>query len=358
MYDKLQNMISQVNRIGGYGILLCLSLAIPAWGLGLFFPLIGGPVFGIITGIMIGHLIKDKTRIASGISFVSKKVLQYAVVLLGFGLDLQTVITVGSTSLPLIIVSIGAALTVAYLLGKAMHIPAGTATLVGVGSSICGGSAIAATAPVINARDEEIAQAVSVIFLFNVIAAILFPWLGDGLNFSHAGFALFAGTAINDTSSVTAAASVWDSMHQTGTQVLDHATIVKLTRTLAIIPITLSLSLYQAKKQPRANGFSLKRTFPMFIACFILASLLTTICNYAIERGGLRGEFTDMIQGTFSSLKQLSKFFIIMAMTAIGLNTNIKKLLRSGTKPLLLGLCCWITIILASIGLQKILGFF
>lgn len=108
-----------------------------------------------------------------------------------------------------------------------------------VGSSICGGSAIAATAPVIEADDEEIAQSISVIFLFNVIAALVFPALGMALGLSNQGFGLFAGTAVNDTSSVTAAAAAWDGMHP-GANTLDNATIVKLTRTLAIIPITLA----------------------------------------------------------------------------------------------------------------------
>ncbi len=120
-----------------------------------------------------------------------------------------------------------------------MNVPGKIATLVGVGSSICGGSAIAATAPVIDADDREIAQAISVIFLFNVIAALVFPTLGGMLGLTNEGFGLFAGTAINDTSSVTAAASAWDSMHP-GANVLESATVVKLTRTLAIIPITLA----------------------------------------------------------------------------------------------------------------------
>ncbi|MDE7489199.1 YeiH family protein, partial [Streptococcus agalactiae] len=114
------------------------------------------------------------------------------------------------------------------------------ATLIGVGSSICGGSAIAATAPVINAKDDEVAQAISVIFLFNILAALIFPTLGNFIGLSDHGFALFAGTAVNDTSSVTATATAWDAINHSNT--LGGATIVKLTRTLAIIPITIVLS--------------------------------------------------------------------------------------------------------------------
>ena len=340
------------------GIILCLILSLPAWKLGKEFPVVGGPVFGIIIGVIIALILKNRAKFDIGISFVSKKVLQYAVILLGFGLNLQTVISVGSSSLPIIISTISISLIVGYILAKFMNIPTKIATLIGVGSSICGGSAIAATAPVIDAHDDEIAQAISVIFLFNVIAALIFPTLGDILNFSNNGFALFAGTAVNDTSSVTAAASAWDSIHNTGTQVLDSATIVKLTRTLAIIPITLFLAVYNSKKNSNTKNFSLKKIFPMFIVYFILASIITTICNYFMEVGIITEDISMIINNVFSFLKYLSKFFIIMAMVAIGLNTNIKKLIFSGAKPLTLGFCCWLAVSLVSIGLQKILDLF
>ncbi|MCI8854575.1 MAG: putative sulfate exporter family transporter [Lachnospiraceae bacterium] len=140
----------------------------------------------------------------------------------------------------------------------------------GVGSSICGGSAIAATATVIDADDEEVAQSISVIFFFNVLAAIIFPTLGAQiLNFEHTpeAFGIFAGTAVNDTSSVTAAAATWDNMFGLGSATLDTAVTVKLTRTLAIIPITLVLALLRARKEKSSEGnaFSFKSVFPFFI---------------------------------------------------------------------------------------------
>ena len=234
-----------------------------------------------------------------------------------------------------------------------------------MGSSICGGSAIAATAPVIRAKDEQVAQAISVIFLFNVIAALIFPTLGSMLGMSNEGFGLFAGTAVNDTSSVTAAAAAWDGMHP-GANALDDATIVKLTRTLANIPITLVLGIVMARKESadesasnaqaasepsstRRKGplgnFSLKRAFPMFILFFLVASLITTI---AVAAGA--------DAAVFAPLKTLSKFFIVMAMAAIGLNTDLVKLVKSGAKPLLMGLICWICIAAASLGMQHMLG--
>ena len=159
-----------------------------------------------------------------GITFVSKKVLQYAVILLGFGLNLSVILETGKQSLPIIVTTISTSLIIAYLLHKVMHVPGNISTLVGVGSSICGGSAIAATAPVIDADDEEVAQAISVIFFFNMLAALFFPSLGALLGFSTKSgeaFGIFAGTAINDTSSVTAAASTWDSLYALGSATLD-----------------------------------------------------------------------------------------------------------------------------------------
>lgn len=337
------------------GVLLCLAIAIPAWFLGRIFEVVGGPVFAILIGMVIALFFKEKGGYAPGITFVSKKILQYAVILLGFGLNLGTVISVGKTSLPVIAATIATSLMISFVLCKALKIPGKISVLVGVGSSICGGSAIAATAPVVEADDEEIAQAVSVIFLFNIIAALIFPTLGGLLGLSNEGFALFAGTAINDTSSVTAAASSWDSIHGSGTAVLDAATIVKLTRTLAIIPITLALALWRTRKE-RGSGVKLGKVFPFFILYFVAASLITTLCNYAVNCGVFSAGAASFVTGLFAFLKQVSKFFIVMAMGAIGLNTDLPKLVRSGGKPILMGGCCWVAIAAVSLAVQSALG--
>ena len=334
----------------GKGILLCFVIAVICWLLGKQFPIIGGPVFAIISGMIITLIMKDKTQFESGIKYTSKKILQYAVILLGFGLNLQVILQTGAQSLPIILATISTSLIVAYVLCKVMHIPGKISTLVGVGSSICGGSAIAATAPVIDADDEEVAQAISVIFFFNVLAAVLFPAFGSWLGFdqtSGEAFGIFAGTAINDTSSVTAAASTWDSMYGLGSQTLDKAVTVKLTRTLAIIPITLVLAFVRTRKESgnSSEKVSLKQVFPFFILFFIGASIITTIATTL----GVPSSF-------FAPLKELSKFFIIMAMAAIGLNTNIVKLIKTGGKPIIMGLCCWIGITAVSLGMQHILG--
>ncbi len=333
------------------GILICLCIAIPSWFLGNAFPIIGGAVIGILAGMVITIFIKNKTPFESGIKFTSKKVLQWAVILLGFGLNLNVIVETGKQSLPIILSTIATSLIIAFVLCKTMHIPKKISTLVGVGSSICGGSAIAATAPVIDADDEEVAQAISVIFFFNVLAAIIFPTFGKLIGFSTSSgeaFGIFAGTAVNDTSSVTAAASTWDSMWNLGSQTLDTAVTVKLTRTLAIIPITLILAFMRTKTTQNSNSqkrVPMKQIFPMFILYFIAASVITTI---AVSLG---------INATvFSPIKTLSKFFIVLAMSAIGLNTDIIKLIKTGGKPIFMGFCCWIGITTVSLFMQQLLG--
>ena len=341
------------------GIALCLAIAVPAWILGTFFPIVGGPVIAILLGMLIAIPLKNQGRMAPGIKFTSKKVLQWAVVLLGFGLDLTVVLKTGKQSLPIIVCTIAVSLLIAFVLHKALRIPSKISTLVGVGSSICGGSAIAATAPVIDADDEEVAQSISVIFFFNVLAAILFPILGNLIGFSTTSgeaFGIFAGTAVNDTSSVTAAAATWDSMWGLGTATLDKAVTVKLTRTLAIIPITLALALFRVRQAEKAGGksgvkVSAKSVFPMFILYFVLASVITTVVTAVLSGPALAGA-----NELFSLLKTLSKFFIVMAMAAIGINTDVVKLVKTGGKPILLGFTCWAAITCVSLGMQHLLG--
>ena len=325
----------------GFGMLVCLAIALPAWLLGRRFEVVGGPVFAILIGMVIALFWRDQGRARAGITYTSKKILQLAVVLLGFGMNLKSVLEVGGQSLPIILSTIATSLIVAYALYRLLHMDANISTLIGVGSSICGGSAIAATAPVIGADDEEIAQAISVIFLFNVLAALIFPTLGGVLGLSNEGFSLFAGTAVNDTSSVTAAAAAWDGMHP-GANTLDAAAIVKMTRTLAIIPITLVLALCRTGRAAGGIQVDLKKIFPWFVLLFLLASVVTTVLPIpAVVTAGL---------------KTASKFFIVMAMGAIGLNTDLVKLVRTGAKPILMGLCCWVAIAAVSLGVQHLLG--
>lgn len=340
--------IQKFFKTNAQGIFLCIAVSIPAYYMGTILPVVGGPVFAILLGMILALLIKDRTKIQSGIVFTAKKILQYAVIFLGFGLNISTIFEKGVQSLPIILVTISTSLVVAFGISKLFKMPSKVSTLIGVGSSICGGSAIAAAAPVINADDGEIAQAISVIFLCNVLAALIFPTLGGIIGLSNEGFGLFAGTAVNDTSSVTAAASAWDGLY-TDAKTLEDATIVKLTRTLAIIPITLALAFLRMYKEKKLNvdadsknSFNFFKIFPFFVIWFILASVITTVCN-------LNSSIT-------LPLKFLSKFFIIMAMSAIGLNINIVKLVKSGVKPIFLGFLCWLSISIVSLIMQHCMG--
>jgi uncharacterized integral membrane protein (TIGR00698 family) len=318
----------------GPGIVLVLAIAIPAWYLGKLFPIMGGPVFGILMGILAAFW-KRPSVFNDGIKFTSKKLLQAAIILLGFEMNLYNVIKVGSQSLVVMLFTLTAAFMTAYLVGRALKLQGNVAILIGVGTAICGGSAIAATAPVIKAEDKEIAYSISTIFLFNVAAVFIFPAIGHLVQMSDIGFGIWAGTAINDTSSVVAAGYSYSDAAGS------LATIVKLTRTLMIIPITLFLAIYTHKKTAQNTNFALSKVFPWFVLGFIAASIISTTGLVPLETGKL--------------LAQFGKFLIVMAMAAIGLNTNIKQLISNGIKPILLGLCCWIAVALTSIIAQYML---
>ena len=337
------------------GILTCLIIAVPAWLLGKAVPIIGGPVFGILFGMLLAFL-KRPEKLESGIKYTSKAILQYSIILLGFEMNLFNVIKVGGQSLLVMIFTLSASFITAYLVGKALKIEGNTTTLIGVGTSICGGSAIAATAPVIQAKDEDVAQAISTIFLFNIIAVFIFPPLGHMLGLSDTGFGMWAGTAINDTSSVVAAGASWSSAAGNNTA-LAFATIVKLTRTLMIVPITLVLAIYTTRKIRRENAamgngenlsgdsksnYSIAKIFPWFVLGFVLTAILNTFLPIPAE--------------VSSTLVQIGKFMIVMAMSAIGLNTNLKKLLTNGLKPICLGLCCWFMVAAVSLLVQHFIG--
>lgn len=353
-------------REKGFGILFCALIALLATFLArlnigtLSLEIVGAPVFSIIIGMVITLAIPTLAsgkRLAGGIRFTSKKILQWAVVILGFSLNLGMIVKVGGRSLPVIVSTICTSLIAAMVMMKVLKVDRKVSCLIGVGSSICGGSAIAATAPVIDAEDEYVAQSISVIFLFNVIAALVFPYLGHAIGFGTEGFAIFAGTAVNDTSSVTATAATAENLYSTE-GILSAAVTVKLTRTLAIIPITLILAVIRTSRAKKSGGaagsISIRQVFPVFIIYFILASVITTIVGVLPESG-----FTLAYSGAFISvMKWLAKFFIAMAMCAIGLNTNLVQLVKKGGKPILMGFCCWVCIILVSILVQRLTGVF
>ncbi len=324
------------------GIVLCLVIAAAAWFLGKAIPVVGGAVFAILLGICAG-LLKPGKAFPEGIRFTSKKLLQTSIILLGFEMNMTRVFQVGVQSLSVMVFTLVAAFLTAWLMGRLLGVPANETVLVGVGTAICGGSAIAATAPVIDAKDEEVTQAISTIFLFNVLAVFLFPPLGHLFGLSDAGFGLWAGTAVNDTSSVVATGAAWSAQAGNNTA-LATATIVKLTRTLMIVPVTLLLALHTARRARKegTGAFSFRKVFPWFVLGFLLTACMNT--------------FLPLPAGLSASLVTLGKFLIVMAMSAIGLNTNVVKLIRNGKRPILLGFCCWVAVAAVSLFVQKLSG--
>jgi uncharacterized integral membrane protein (TIGR00698 family) len=322
---------------------MAVAIGVLALLLGHWVPLIGGPVFGIVLGIIVRNLFAPDARFTPGIQFGGKQVLQWSIIALGFGLSLTQVAKTGLESLWVTLITMSVAFLSAWLLGRWLGVHDKLKILIGVGTAICGGSAIAAVTPIIKPDDHDTAFAISTIFLFNVIAVLLFPLLGHLLNLSDLGFGLWAGTAINDTSSVVAAG--YSYSHAAG----DYATIVKLTRATLIIPICLVLAFVVAAKEKRKHAqagsvghFSLARIFPWFILWFVVASGIRTL-----------GLVPPAIQ---PALHMLAEFMIIVALTAIGLSANLRKMVSSGARPILLGLGVWIAVAVSSLLVQLLIG--
>ncbi|WP_414050647.1 YeiH family protein [Macrococcus animalis] len=317
------------------GILFCAVIALVGSFFGHAMPVVGGIIFSIILGILINNTMKLPFSLQGGIKFSSKKILQYSIILMGFTLNLRVVAEMGISSLPITLTTITAALVASYLLGKWLGINENIRTLIGVGTAICGGSAIAAASPIIDAKEDEVAFSLSTIFLFNIIAVFLFPMMGHGFGLSDIGFGHFAGTAINDTSSVVAAGYAYSETAG------DTATIVKLVRALMIIPVCLLLVAIQMKGHKQAD-FSIKKVFPWFILYFFLASVFTTI--------------VDLPEEVIGYIKVISTFMISMAMAGIGLSVSIKKFISIGMKPVLLGASVWFVVAALSLVMQWVLN--
>jgi len=314
------------------GLAIALLIAVPAWFLGKRFPLVGSPIFAILAGMVLSFL-KRPALLEEGIGFTGKKFLQYSIIFLGFSLDFGVVLKVGSASLAVMVFTLSAAFLTAFFVGRALKVEPKVATLVGVGTAICGGSAIAATAPVIDASEEEVAYSISTIFLFNIIAVFIFPPLGHLMGMSQDAFGLWSGTAINDTSSVVAAGFSY------GDEAGRYATVVKLTRTLMIIPITFALAISRMRKSKGERGsFNLVKIVPWFVLGFLAASLIRSFCS--------------LPEAAKTLLPEAGKFGICAAMAAIGLRSNPLKLIKIGVRPILLGLSCWIAVALVSIAVQ------
>jgi uncharacterized integral membrane protein (TIGR00698 family) len=326
------------------GVALALAVAAVATVVGQYVPLIGSAVPGAVIGAVIAIVVKPAARFAPGVKWASTFVLQCSVVLLGAQLSIAEAARVGVSSLPVMLGTLAICLAAAWLYGRLLGIPGDLRTLIGVGTGICGGSAIAAVSPVIEAASADVAYAISTIFLFNIAAVLAFPLLGHALGMSQQSFGLFAGTAVNDTSSVVATATTY------GTAATSHAVVVKLVRTLMIIPICLGLAALTARKQQRpaiaaapAARISPRRAaklVPWFLIGFVLMAAVNS-CGF-------------IPAGARSPLEHSSVFLVSVALSAIGLSTNVVALRKAGARPLVLGALLWITVATASLGLQAL----
>ena len=318
------------------------AIALVATLLGGLVPVVGAPVIAILCGIVISLVKRPSPRLLPGISFTAKKVLQGSIVVLGFGLSLGQVVSTGTGSLPVLVGTLVAALAMAWLAGRLLRLPADLRTLIGVGTAICGASAIAATDAVISADEADVSYAIATIFTFNVVAVLLYPFIGHAFGFSQRSFGLWAGTAINDLSSVVAASTTY------GHAAASYGVIVKLTRTLAIIPISLALASLRGWRSGATRDASsgrrvdLRRVLPFFIVVFVAAVAANTV---------------GLVPASWHHpMSELSIWMITAALGAIGLSTDVGHIRRAGARPLVLGAILWLTVGLASLGLQAMTG--
>ncbi len=341
-------------RDGGIGRLLpgvglSVSVAAAATGGARVVPLGSGPVLGVVLGLAVGALIGPRARLRPGVSKASSVFLRGAVVVLGAAVPLGAVVSEGAATLPVIVITLGGCHLAARLLGRRLGIDSTLRRLVGVGTGICGASAIAAVAPVIEAGELEVGYAVATIFLFNVLAVLAFPPLGHALGLSRRAFGVFAGTAVNDLSSVVATAGVY------GGSALHTAIIVKLTRTLMIVPVCLVFGHRHRKargdahagivpevgprvRTSRADRLGRIRTVnlvPWYLVAFLM---LAGLCAIGIVPRGAAG-----------AVSVVATWMITVALSAVGLSIDIGALRRAGPRPIMLGAALWIVVALLSL---------
>lgn len=309
--------------------------------------LISASVFALLLGMLINPLLSKFGIFSVGLGFVSKKVLKLAIVLMGVTLSFQEILHVGKYSLIVMCFTLLTAFGGGYLVGKAFGMNWKLSGLISAGTGICGGSAIAAIAPTIEAEDRDVAYAISATFIFDVLMVILFPIMGRYFGMSDMGYGLWAGTAVNDTSSVVAAGYAFSEAAG------NFSVIVKLTRTLSIIPVVLIFSLInerleRKKAMAEQGGVHEKRAinwskiFPWFILLFLgMVAVRST------------GIITD---GAADGIAKVSKFLMVMALGAIGCRTNFKAVAQSGAKPMLHGFIISALVVVVSFLVQLLLG--
>lgn len=325
------------------GLAVAAGVAAIASALGQIAPVIGGPVFGILLGVLAAAAIRPlgAEHWTAGYRVAGRSILQASIVVLGTGLSLQQVAQVGGSSLPVMLGTLAVALGGAAVLGRLLRLDADTRTLIGVGTGICGASAIAATSAAIRPKDSDVAYAIGTIFTFNIAAVLLFPPIGHLLGLSAHSFGLWSGTAVNDTSSVIAAAASY------GGGATSFAIVVKLTRSLMIIPIVIALAAMRARRERAEGGSNLGRMpwsqmVPAFLIGFVLAAALDTI-------GAIPSAW-------HAGLSELGTFLITVALAGIGLNLRLTDMRKAGHRPLVLGGILWLAVGLTSLGIQALTG--
>ena len=307
--------------------------------------LIGASVIALFIGMILNHFWKPNRLFATGLKFTSKKILKFAIILLGASLNIRIVLEVGKLSLCVMVFTLLTCFGIGHFVGRALKINWKLSNLISAGTGICGGSAIAAIAPVIDADDSDIAYAMSATFLFDMAMIVLFPIMGQAMGLTDMAYGLWAGTAVNDTSSVVAAGYAFSEAAG------DFATMVKLTRTLSIIPTVIVFALISAhlkRKEAGAGGTAVKAEFRLVkvIPWFILGFLGLAVIN----------SFGLIPAGVSAGMKDISKFLMIAALAAIGLNTSFKDMKKSGFAPMLHGFIISLLVVVVAIAVEYFMG--
>lgn len=309
--------------------------------------LIGSPMVALLVSMILCNLIPDVGQeFKRGTTFCSKKFLNLGTILTGATLSFADIMGTGVKALPLIILNVLIAFGVAILVGKKLGVSENTSVLVGGGTCICGGTAIATLARIIRAAEEEIAFAMAAIFLFDTLAAFSYPYVAGFLGLTSNQFAFWAGAAVNDTSSVAGAQATYVAVHGLGDW--NGALNVKLVRTTMLIFVALFWTLWQAKKtsedlkqEQKSMVEVVKKTFPMFIVWFVVMAALNTVgvFNFAVPVYGKASKL----------LGKLSKYLFSAALAGVGFKIKFRDVFSRGSKPILLGGVTWLCVCVFSL---------
>jgi uncharacterized integral membrane protein (TIGR00698 family) len=289
---------------------------------------VGEVIFAVLLGLLVGNAAPLPAATGPGIRFACESLLRLAIVLLGAGFSFLAAVAIGAKALLMIVALMLLALGVAHALGRLAGVPGKLATLIGVGTAVCGNSAIGAAAPVIGARDEDVAFAIATNTLFGTLAVFAYPILGHALGMSDAAFGTWAGTAVNDTSQVVATGFAY------GDTAGRVATVVKLTRNalMGVVIVALGLVYGRAGAGTGMPLFArLRRSVPWFVVGFLLLAMLETVGVFAALSAWTGAD----VQG---NLQRAARLLILFALAGVGLGTRFAALRRTGIRPLYVGL--------------------